>query len=371
MSKIVRCISIIILLFFIVQINLSAIVYASETDNVVMEISIPLLSVSTVNITDTKIELVWSGSDGSVLDASYEIYRNDSLIKTVDSSTYTDLELQPNTGYQYKIKAKDKTGAIVAESNVLDVTTREKQEEIPEATDIEGLQSTAVTPGYITVSGDENDLLDKQSSDVETDRFIIRYKKKDIKFNVSKSFDKIEKKLKDKAKLNKIYKHKDFEIVVLDKKQKFKDLADNLKKQDVENDIQYIQPDYQLSLSSDDPYYNSQWGLGKKLVQNDKVDSRISMEYRIKMLPPHLREVVEGSRELRSFLLNTPVEEIREKLINMDASINTEPYILSELANESCITEPEYMIYSVLSQNNSYVCDAGAEDAWEKSTGTL
>ncbi|OPX45251.1 thermophilic serine proteinase precursor [Ruminiclostridium hungatei] len=372
MSKIVRCISIILLLFFTVQINLSAIVYASETDNVVMEISIPLLSVSTVNITDTKVELVWSGSDSSVLAVSYEIYRNDSLIKAVDSFTYTDMELQPNTSYYYKIKAKDKAGEIVAESNVLDVKTREKQEELPmgsEATDIEGLQPTAVTPGYITVSGDENDLLDKQSSDVETDRFIIKYKKKDIKFNVSKSFDKIEKKLKDKAKLNKIYKHKDFEIVVLDKKQKFKDLADDLKKQDVENDIQYIQPDYQLSLSSDDPYYNSQWGLGKKLVQNDNVDSRISMEYRIKMLPPHLREVVEGSRELRNFLLNTPVEEIREKLIKMDTSISLEPYILSELANESCITEPEYMTYSVLSQNNSYICDAGAEDAWEKSTG--
>lgn len=58
------------------------------------------------NITKTSITIKWNQDLAEF--EKYEIYRNMKLIKTIDdveTTSYTDDELTPNTSYDYKVKA--------------------------------------------------------------------------------------------------------------------------------------------------------------------------------------------------------------------------------------------------------------------------
>ncbi len=43
-----------------IQTTLFTAVYAKQKDSLVMEISVPILSLSTINVTDTSVEFVWT-----------------------------------------------------------------------------------------------------------------------------------------------------------------------------------------------------------------------------------------------------------------------------------------------------------------------
>lgn len=58
----------------------------------------------------TSANLSWSASSDNIGVEGYEIYRNNILIATINSNTYTDRSLTPDTTYQYKIQAKDAAG---------------------------------------------------------------------------------------------------------------------------------------------------------------------------------------------------------------------------------------------------------------------
>jgi alpha-tubulin suppressor-like RCC1 family protein/subtilisin family serine protease len=362
MFKKLKFISLLLATVFMLQSILIPVVSAAETENVVIEISMPQLSLTNFANTANSVELVWTSSDSSIRAESYDIYRNDSIIKETVSFAYTDTELTPETEYKYVVKAKDADGKIIAVSNDLAVTTLSESV----------LTSTApanLTGSAITLEQTENielgNQFEKDNSDYETDRFIIKYKNENGKIRVRKAVEKIDK--IDKINDLKNNMNKDFDIISLNRKEKFKDFVTDLKKNNVANDIEYIQPDYQLSLSSNDPFYSSQWGLENisKAVENS---NKTSEWKRMRMLPPHLRVAIEKNLEFKEFLMNTPVRELRDKLMTGDVPGNIEPHILMELAHEPAIIDIREMTDTTPSQPG-YLCDAGVSKAWQKSTG--
>ena len=85
--------------------------------------------------------------------------------------------------------------------------------------------------------------------------------------------------------------------------------------------IEYIQPDYQLNLLSDDPYYANQWGLENtagEMSSPDDYPYEMIPDMGLDMLPPYLRELVDSSPELRELLMNASPEEIRDRLLTVD-----------------------------------------------------
>ncbi len=97
----------------------------------------------------------------------------------------------------------------------------------------------------------------------ETDRFIIKYK--DNKLNIRASND-LRQRLRRSFKASKELKGKKtkknrFEVVVTNKKMKKNQLLAQLKAEKMDSEIEYIQPDYKLSIAANDPYYHYQWGI--------------------------------------------------------------------------------------------------------------
>jgi hypothetical protein len=60
--------------------------------------------------TSSSISLSYASIDNAV---SYEVYKNEQLISTISDLSYTDSNLTPGTTYNYKIVAKDASGAIL------------------------------------------------------------------------------------------------------------------------------------------------------------------------------------------------------------------------------------------------------------------
>lgn len=99
-------------------------------DDAVIEITAPLLSLTAVSTTDTSVELVWTSDNNSVDAATYQIYRDSFMIKSISSFTYMDIDLIPETIYKYLVKAIDVDGNVIAESNVYNATTFTKAEPV-------------------------------------------------------------------------------------------------------------------------------------------------------------------------------------------------------------------------------------------------
>lgn len=56
-------------------------------------------------------------------------------------------------------------------------------------------------------------------------------------------------------------------------------------------------------------YYTSQWGLENEVSEAVNYNN-LPIQERLEMLPPHLRDAVESSPELKEFIINTPIEEL-------------------------------------------------------------
>ncbi|XLS29987.1 fibronectin type III domain-containing protein [Flavobacteriaceae bacterium M23B6Z8] len=82
-------------------------------------------TVSATNTTDTTTDLSWTAATDDTAVTAYEIYRNNTLIVTVNGSTtsYTATALNAQTTYNFKVIAKDASGNQSADSNLLAVTT--------------------------------------------------------------------------------------------------------------------------------------------------------------------------------------------------------------------------------------------------------
>lgn len=76
------------------------------------------------NVTSTSVDLSWDAvqlNGGNV--AEYNIYRDDSLIDTVSTNSYTDSTLTSATTYEYEVTAVSSVGAESDRSNLVSVTT--------------------------------------------------------------------------------------------------------------------------------------------------------------------------------------------------------------------------------------------------------
>ena len=100
-------------------------------------------------------------------------------------------------------------------------------------------------------------ILDSQDNkeDITTDRFIIKYKD-------NKAKEKVTSLLKSKvSESKKISRNSKLELITTKSKIKKGDLLAELKGKNADVDIEYIQPDYKISLSTNDTYFNDQWGV--------------------------------------------------------------------------------------------------------------
>ena len=70
------------------------------------------------------ISLTWFGSTDNVAVYGYQIFRNGVSLNTTNTTTYTDSNLQPNTTYNYTVKAYDAAGNISVSSNSVSITTQ-------------------------------------------------------------------------------------------------------------------------------------------------------------------------------------------------------------------------------------------------------
>jgi len=75
------------------------------------------------SITGNSISLAWNASTDNVKVASYEIYKDNSLVGTSTTTAYIANGLSPSVTYKFYIKAKDSAGNRSASSSILTVTT--------------------------------------------------------------------------------------------------------------------------------------------------------------------------------------------------------------------------------------------------------
>ncbi|MCR6546230.1 S8 family peptidase [Dehalobacterium formicoaceticum] len=87
-----------------------------------------------------------------------------------------------------------------------------------------------------------------------TNRFIVKFKDN----NNDQGKDKISGSLKDMVKSYKKTKKKNIEVIYTTKKLNPKKVIDKIS---LNEEIEFIQPDYKLSLASEDMYFGEQWGL--------------------------------------------------------------------------------------------------------------
>jgi subtilisin family serine protease len=122
------------------------------------------------------------------------------------------------------------------------------------------LNSTVSSTVYNSDQNSIESVLNQVYKGVESDRFIIKYKKTDSepKLNVEK---KIKTKLKNKFKKIKSMKKKDYALVETNGAEKYSDVITDLGLNQQDSDIEYIQPDYKIASVYGDTYFDEQWGL--------------------------------------------------------------------------------------------------------------
>lgn len=113
--------------------------YAGPSDIIAPTAPTTLLASGT---TENSTNLSWIASTDNVAVTGYNIYQGTALIGTSTSTNYTVVGLTASTTYSFSVKAKDATGNLSSESNVITETT---SVHIPD--------TTAPTAPTLTASG--------------------------------------------------------------------------------------------------------------------------------------------------------------------------------------------------------------------------
>jgi len=225
---------------------------------------------------------------------------------------------------------------------------------------------TDETASEIITGNEDGSLLGDLKQELpETDRYIVKYRsKKGRQDFIGTMKDRLVKVRNIKSKKG------SFDLIILNESIKPHMIKSQFEKEILDKDIEYIQPDYKISLSSNDAYFESQWGLENKqieAIQEEDVpmDDNIRIIERLHMLPPHLREIIESNPELMELIMETPPEELRDRLMMGDVPGDIPLEILLELAHDPALME----IGDSMPMQQAYACDAGVTEAWEKSLG--
>jgi len=173
-----------------------------------------------------------------------------------------------NTNYTEKISMINNKGGLGASGdNEIDSSVSNTLEAASENSNVESMDSTANGEAEVfsesQIGDDANQGItesiaatnNKASADEhEFSRFIIKYKNQNKKSKMSSIM------AGDISEVKKL-RHGKFEIVSLKNKLKQKDFLKKIKAKKADTNIEYIQPDYTLAISSDDNYIVDQWGL--------------------------------------------------------------------------------------------------------------
>lgn len=103
----------------------------------------PTLSAN--NTTSTKTTLSWTGATDNVAVASYDIYKDGTLVANSTTSPYTVTGLSAFTSYVFTVKAKDASNNISVSSNAVTVTTLAPDTEAPTAPSLSASGTTNVS----------------------------------------------------------------------------------------------------------------------------------------------------------------------------------------------------------------------------------
>lgn len=176
-----------------------------------------------------------------------------------------------------------------------------------------------------------------------------------------------------------------FELVVMKREVKAGDFLAGLDLKNQEGAVEYIQPDYQLSLLSDDPYFANQWGLKNIQPEPDDInmnlgDDTTHMVEGFDRLPPHLRQILDRYPQLMEFAMDVSLEHLLDRLMagdfrgdrSSELLRDLPPHILMELAHDPFFRHRGEFNDDPAGNRSAvpgYVCDADVVGAWEKSVG--
>lgn len=102
-------------------------------------------TISANNTTSTKTTLSWTGATDNVAVASYDIYKDGTLVANSTTSPYTVTGLSASTSYVFTVKAKDASNNISVSSNAVTVTTLAPDTEAPTAPSLSASGTTNVS----------------------------------------------------------------------------------------------------------------------------------------------------------------------------------------------------------------------------------
>ncbi|MBC2581762.1 S8 family serine peptidase [Clostridium sp. DJ247] len=109
------------------------------------------------------------------------------------------------------------------------------------------------------------------NSDNRTDRFIIKYKNQSGSNNLN---TKLKKQIKKSKKLNSQHFNNGIDSIVFDTKMTTDELLGELKDQGIDSTIEYIEPDKEVILNSNDSYFTNQWGLQNSSVTQEPTSAQ-------------------------------------------------------------------------------------------------
>ena len=348
-----------------------------------------LIALIALTVTDSAVELVWTSGANEIDAAKYDIYRDNSIIGDTASFTFSDLNLTPDTPYTYKVVAKDQDGNSIATSNEISITTTvvDRQKAVP---DINGLQATDITDTtFIEINS--------QYSSQKSARFIIKYKNSiSTDENINSDTDKIEEgdalKDIDKNRLSGLFnerlkkvqsiqgKNKSiYDVITLSEETTLGEFAAELNTSDAVNEIEYVQPDYEMHLSSFDPSYDQQWGLENSggntpddaLPRNTTSD--VSILEGIRIIAPHIADMIENDPECLEFFNDTPRRELWSRIGTRRIPGDIPFEMFRELTRNpmfrDMLLHPDIAYGSPGPAIPEYLCDADVVPAWDATTG--
>jgi alpha-tubulin suppressor-like RCC1 family protein/subtilisin family serine protease/chitodextrinase len=403
----------------------STVVSAIEQNtNIVLDVSVPPISVAALTVTNNSVKLIWASENKDIGFSSFGIYRNGIFIEATSGFMYIDNNLSPGTEYTYCIEARSENGKKIAASNKLIVTTQSKVESvlnppqrvivlnITETTvelEWDKVQTTGACLEYMVYNGEScanvttstscivkdlipatkylfsiivrdssgnmsapsnsinvttlektRGILKLPNSDFQTNRFIVKYKNNKEKEKFVNAF-KDRKFIYRKVKQNKML----IDTVIIDRDYKLKDFIDEIKSKQLDHNIDYVQPDYEVNISSNDIYFSKQWGLENKSIMDSS--NKVHNGLILKKLPQKLRNIISSNPELEELLYNNSPEELRHKLLSKEIPAYASSELLMELFHNPLLND---ISLSTSSNSPSYLCDANVASAWNISTGS-
>ncbi|MFA9464022.1 MAG: S8 family serine peptidase [Velocimicrobium sp.] len=286
-----------------------------------------------ISASDLVLLLTWDISSDDKEIEGYEIYKNGVKIGFTKENNFIDYKIQDESNDKYTVIAVDQSGNRSIESEAVSVNPQIEME---------------------------------NAFEYKTDRYIVKYKSNMGRRNLSRHMDR------------KITKHKwmdgNYEIIKLDKEVEPGAFIENLETSKVvringsdsfylNSDIEYIQPDYQFTAASADPYFNQQWGVYDILADKAVFENQSSSDFN--------PSVVSGSSIMASYPMDINVVDAWSQTRGegvVIAVLDTGIDIMQEDLKDSIYAnEKEIPVNGIDDDGNGFIDDMNGWNFAEKS----